>query len=269
MGHPPFSRTAARRLLSGFTLIELLVVIAIIAILAAILFPVFAKAREKARQIACLSNEKQIGLALMQYTQDFDEMLPQASFPPAGVSVNAANVPKWMDVIYTYVKTTQAFDCPDNIANSLEFVPCTVGAAGTCTNRAGYRFGTYGINAANYRGQTYSSPIVPTHPPVGQPLAALAAPANTVFLSEVVYADSGYNSCNIAWDSDPFNPVVTTTSPPNLLSRGVNIAPLIHTGGTNVMWCDGHAKWMRGGDLVATHTVQGHQICYLWTIEDD
>ena len=61
----------------GFTLIELLVVIAIIAILAAILFPVFAKAREKARQASCLSNVKQMCLALMQYAQDYDETLPQ------------------------------------------------------------------------------------------------------------------------------------------------------------------------------------------------
>src|SRR5881409_2690595 len=63
---------------SAFTLIELLVVIAIIAILAAILFPVFAQAREKARQASCMSNEKQIGTALMMYAQDYDEVLPQA-----------------------------------------------------------------------------------------------------------------------------------------------------------------------------------------------
>ena len=68
------SRTKPIR--SGFTLIELLVVIAIIAILAAILFPVFAKAREKARQISCLSNEKQLGLGFLQYAQDNDELLP-------------------------------------------------------------------------------------------------------------------------------------------------------------------------------------------------
>ncbi|MGE5530650.1 MAG: prepilin-type N-terminal cleavage/methylation domain-containing protein, partial [Bacteroidota bacterium] len=72
----------------GFTLIELLVVIAIIAILAAILFPVFAKAREKARQSSCLSNTKQIGLSMMQYIQDYDEQLPKHYFQtPAGVNI--------------------------------------------------------------------------------------------------------------------------------------------------------------------------------------
>src|SRR5918911_1001893 len=71
---------------SGFTLIELLVVIAIIAILAAILFPVFAQAREKARMVACLSNTKQIGLAVMQYVQDYDETYPTNSWEGAPVS---------------------------------------------------------------------------------------------------------------------------------------------------------------------------------------
>ncbi|MBC8141688.1 MAG: prepilin-type N-terminal cleavage/methylation domain-containing protein, partial [Armatimonadetes bacterium] len=69
-------KTTNRSLRSGFTLIELLVVIAIIAILAAILFPVFAQAREKARQTSCLSNEKQIALGVMQYVQDYDESFP-------------------------------------------------------------------------------------------------------------------------------------------------------------------------------------------------
>jgi prepilin-type N-terminal cleavage/methylation domain-containing protein/prepilin-type processing-associated H-X9-DG protein len=90
----------------GFTLIELLVVIAIIAILAAILFPVFAKAREKARQTSCLSNEKQICLAILMYVQDYDEMMP------APVDWGAYNSPMpWL--LYPYVKNWQLFHCPD------------------------------------------------------------------------------------------------------------------------------------------------------------
>lgn len=90
----------------GFTLIELLVVIAIIAILAAILFPVFAKAREKARQASCLSNEKQLDLAMLMYVQDYDERFaPECSYPVGGLAC-------WRSEIYPYVKNWQVFACP-------------------------------------------------------------------------------------------------------------------------------------------------------------
>ncbi len=88
----------------GFTLIELLVVIAIISILAAILFPVFARARENARRASCLSNAKQAGLGIMQYTQDYDEKLPKAYH----------NSTIWADDIQPYVKNYQMFKCPSN-----------------------------------------------------------------------------------------------------------------------------------------------------------
>lgn len=102
--------TLSRR--NGFTLIELLVVIAIIAILAAILFPVFAKAREKARQSSCLSNTKQIDLAIIQYTQDYDETLPPGSYPQTiPLSLN------WQSVLAPYCKNTQIFTCPSQAGN--------------------------------------------------------------------------------------------------------------------------------------------------------
>ena len=96
-----------KRTQSGFTLIELLVVIAIIAILAAILFPVFAQAREKARQTSCLSNTKQMGLGLMQYVQDYDETFPTAYFhrafnPASGGTVGG--YVHWSFLIQPYVK---------------------------------------------------------------------------------------------------------------------------------------------------------------------
>lgn len=108
------SDTKRRRLLStGFTLIELLVVIAIIAILAAILFPVFARARENARRASCQSNMKQLGLGIMQYTQDYDGIFPFPNMTEdaTGVYLN------WPTIIQPYVKSRQLFKCPSDSTN--------------------------------------------------------------------------------------------------------------------------------------------------------
>src|SRR3989337_1849285 len=108
---PVYSRQGEERFMSraqrktAFTLIELLVVIAIIAILAAILFPVFIRARENARRTSCASNMKQIGHGLLQYTQDYDETLPAASGYGAATTT-------WRTYIYSYVKSPQIFVCP-------------------------------------------------------------------------------------------------------------------------------------------------------------
>ncbi len=99
----------------GFTLIELLVVIAIIAILAAILFPVFARAREKARQASCLSNVKQMTLGFLMYAQDYDErMCPRYyRYDPS-----VAGGPHWPTLIYPYVKNEQVYQCPSTNGDS-------------------------------------------------------------------------------------------------------------------------------------------------------
>jgi prepilin-type N-terminal cleavage/methylation domain-containing protein/prepilin-type processing-associated H-X9-DG protein len=104
----PFHTKASRK---AFTLIELLVVIAIIAILAAILFPVFGRARENARRSSCQSNLKQIGLGLAQYTQDYDERMTP-------VEVGTGSADTWHTLIQPYVKSAQLLSCPSNSSQS-------------------------------------------------------------------------------------------------------------------------------------------------------
>ncbi len=109
-----------RKLIQAFTLIELLVVIAIIAILAAILFPVFQKVRENARRASCQSNEKQIGLAIIQYQQDYDEMFPQGLINSAQAAPNnpsSANTGVglgWAGAVAPYVRSIGVWKCPDD-----------------------------------------------------------------------------------------------------------------------------------------------------------
>lgn len=118
---------------SGFTLIELLVVIAIIAILAAILFPVFAQAREKARQASCLSNTKQVGTATLMYVQDYDEQMPLSAYLDSGQRVGYHVV----DLIFPYAKNANVFQCP-SAPNALDF-NVLLSLVQTLLNASGYR----------------------------------------------------------------------------------------------------------------------------------
>jgi len=143
----------------GFTLIELLVVIAIIAILAAILFPVFAQVREKARSISCLSNEKQIGLAVISYTQDYDEYLVSGTNGYGGGS-------GWAGQLYPYIKSTAVFHCPDDST-----------PPGTIAHPS-----SYALNNNFAYGTTYASC---TGPHGARAIAQLNAPAKSVIIFEV------------------------------------------------------------------------------------
>ena len=239
---------------SGFTLIELLVVIAIIAILAAILFPVFAKAREKARQISCLSNLKQLGLGVMQYTQDNDEFFPQTNVP--------ADHDNWAQEIYPYVKSVDVYRCPDN-PDAARFNPANTWNNGGGQRNITWMGSTNWLNGAQPIPPSYgmSNFIGATSLNGGQPRtqAGINAPASKIMLAER-YGSNGnppqntpgcnqppQNQDGMGWtDWDQNNPGAAYSYLCELY--------VPHTKQSNFLFADGHAKSMHP---VATTGVNG------------
>ena len=157
----------------AFTLIELLVVIAIIAILVAILFPVFAQAREKARQSVCLSNQKQVALAFQMYSQDHDETLPPYSFGTgtAGyIGYFGGDGSRWADMLVPYVKNTGVFNCPD--AN----VHLATYSGGSFFDTQTYSYGYSTPSADSGNDATYGV--------AGRNIAQITSPATTIMLTD-------------------------------------------------------------------------------------
>ena len=206
----------------GFTLIELLVVIAIIAILAAILFPVFAKAREKARQASCESNMKQIALAVLMYAQDYDEKFPHWNYRHC-TSVSGANG-NWKDMVEPYIKNMQVWKCP---SSDLDPRPCerNPNGRGSGTVPAGYggncgrvNPGWAADNDASLRGIFAGG----WDWMKSTKLADVQDSSGTIMIFESVCAQS----CGYAWD------------------QSVNLL-WAHNEGMNVAFADGHVKWER------------------------
>jgi len=240
--------TTKSRTRYGFTLIELLVVIAIIAILAAILFPVFAKVREKARQTACLSNLKQIGLGEAQYEQDYDEQTTNGINPYGGGQ-------GWAGQVYPYVKSDNVFVCPDDISG--------VG-------------GSYGLNSNLAHGTGAA-------PPTGTNIAAFTAPARTVLLFEVNNCTAWKPSTELALDQ-PYGASPVGAGNGAAYDPGGNNGPNNgpggsgnmqyatgemhasqlnahfmgikgrHNGGSNFLMADNHAKWFNPMSVASGYT---------------
>jgi prepilin-type N-terminal cleavage/methylation domain-containing protein/prepilin-type processing-associated H-X9-DG protein len=210
------------RLRRAFTLIELLVVIAIIAILAAILFPVFAKAREAARATSCRSNLKQLGTALMMYAQDYDETYPLRRFQPIVSPWWDDN--SWRTVIQPYVKNTQVLVCPSNPQKNVPSWDPEFGRSYACnTNPGGDPSWT------NEKGLFGNA--------AGVPMAAVDRPADLISVAEVY----GLPFVSLIIDVDAG---VHTENGKNITYYGEALFAG-HSGRTNYLFADGHVKAMK------------------------
>lgn len=195
-GKPAITGTHSRRTTrSGFTLIELLVVIAIIAILAAILFPVFGRARENGRRASCQSNLKQMGLGLMQYAQDNNERVPVAcaDIGPAGDGTTdgqcvAGRDVVWMSAIQPYVKSTEIFTCPSADFEQADLVLSDSSVAGYAPKISYTSAGSYIMNAWNYNAPAIGSkgPGASTTVSVGtgMKLSSIQDPTRTLWVGD-------------------------------------------------------------------------------------
>jgi len=239
-------KTSAQfRIRKGFTLIELLVVIAIIAILAAILFPVFARARENARRSSCQSNLKQIGLGVMQYTQDYDEIYPLrrggSASAPLGAGAPASHM--WYGSLNPYLKSAQLFQCPSD---------ATSGSSDT--------------GAGEYTDYFYNSLLT------NKSQARLSATASTIMLGDIGTIPTGTadsdredfkmtDGCGNDGSGEVCSSPPSATYPVGGLAVIDNNVPARvpaaqrHLEGANYGFADGHVKWFKGQSTTQSSSI--------------
>jgi prepilin-type N-terminal cleavage/methylation domain-containing protein/prepilin-type processing-associated H-X9-DG protein len=227
----------------GFTLIELLVVVAIIAVLAAILFPVFARARENARRASCISNLKQYGLATIMYVQDYDEHYPPNYNYPNGTSTpvaldgawNSGGQTCWPVILYPYTKSMGIVYCPSASKNpALNF-----GANGNPI------YLNYGANDLVFLLPTAASPVLQSK---------LATPSLTYMLMDfgAIRADAAYAYTPSATNYLPGTGELGVTPSSAIASYAESdFQSGRHFGGVNVCFVDGHVKWLKTSVMLA------------------
>ena len=216
----------------GFTLIELLVVIAIIAILAAILFPVFARARENARRASCQSNLKQIGIGIMMYTQDYDERMPGSTANNGGDSYHSLSY-----YVQPYVKSTQVFKCPSDST--------------TKTFSYGYNYVSLALNGI-------SNAVA---------IAQIQSPAETVELvDDLGGGTQDYVYAARYWRSNG-GPSVYGNSASTTDAYQHGDVDARHLDTVNTLWCDGHVKAQKISSLAGPAGCAGTSACNeLWDL---
>lgn len=279
-------RTSAK---TGFTLIELLVVIAIIAILAAILFPVFARARENARRSSCQSNEKQIGLGVLQYVQDYDEHMPYINYwsnlpyNDAWGSAYKKDSYTWRTAVYPYLKSAQVFYCPSYSRERTDADgqrPLAAMNWQPNTNRNLDEFQLVGGYAANHRGSHINTAeawkLGARGPFGGSPgyeiiLSSIESPSTCVFVTEVAFGfDYGGNDAefteNPSSDTPDAGDLVTVNYlKTNGVMDGYIARSMCHLEGSNFLYGDGHVKWQKPENMAETG---GQPWKSPWTITD-
>ena len=265
---------------TGFTLIELLVVIAIIAILAAILFPVFGRARENARRSSCQSNLKQIGLGLLQYAQDYDEMTVRSWYGSTEGGSNRTTSPqnyKWNHAIFPYVKSEQIFMCPsdtpeDNASGKNGKFVQLDNLSGWWENNGSYSINQYqGVGASGTGDDIGPTGITNSNLPTS--LSRLADPTRTVWVGDSLVGSQrqfgyrfvfGYDS-----GSNWYGPTFPTAEPPRAFETsngGGSSVMARHLATANILFMDGHVKAMKLDDLAKRNA---SNVYVYWSLADD